>query len=140
MTPLEAARAARLPVAGLAALAPLRGAAGVSVVEAGASAWVTWEPKQTPAVSSALLPVAGATFYRPDGDAWVPVGRHLPDFDVPLAGPTRAVEAAVLPASADVTPTPPRVSRRRAVAGDARRPGTPDECLAVFAGGTGGVG
>jgi len=55
--PLTACRAARVPMDGLRALAPLRSKAGVKIV-LGDDAWVEWEGDR-PDVIAALLAVPG---------------------------------------------------------------------------------
>ncbi|WP_145270402.1 hypothetical protein [Tautonia plasticadhaerens] len=87
--PLSGVRLARVPIAGLAALAALRGRGDVTVLaaEGGEDAWVSWRPGpggDRDEVVEALLPVPGAAFFRGDRGGWYRVGRSLPDFD---AGP-----------------------------------------------------
>ena len=81
--PLADARLARLPVAGLEALAGLRDRADVFVRIVEAVAWVAWEPADggRDPVREALLPVPGVHFFIREGEHWRPVGRRLPAFD-----------------------------------------------------------
>jgi MoxR-vWA-beta-propeller ternary system protein len=94
--PLDHCRAARLPVAGLAALAPLRAGGGVQVI-AGDPAWVTWDGAR-PDVVAAVLAVPGAELFEPRDGRWVRRGDRLPDFDMPPMGDPVSLDRAVIPA------------------------------------------
>jgi hypothetical protein len=94
--PLDACRAARLPVAGLAALAPLRATGGMHVV-LGEFVWVSWD-RSRPEVTGALLSVPAVELFEPRDGRWFRLGEHLPAFDVPPAGTPMPLDRAVVPA------------------------------------------
>ena len=93
--PLDACRAARLPLAGLAALAPLRAAGGVRVI-GGDPAWVTWDGPR-PDVVAAFLTVPGTELFEPRDGRWFRSGDRLPAFDVPPPGDPVLLDRAVIP-------------------------------------------
>lgn len=93
--PLDACRAARLPLAGLAALAPLRAAGGVRII-VDDRAWVAWDAPR-PDVVAAVLAVPGAELFEPRDGRWVRPGDRLPAFDVPPPGDPIPLDRAVIP-------------------------------------------
>lgn len=127
--PLDACRAARLPAAGLAALAPLRPVGGVRVI-AGDPAWVTWDGPR-PDVVAAVLAVSGAELFEPRDGRWFRPGDRLPAFDVPPAGDAVALDRAVVPAPFAATEPDGRELKRvplRLVRCDVPRPATAVRC------------
>jgi hypothetical protein len=93
--PLDDCRAARLPLAVLAVLAPLRAAGGVRVVGADPT-WVTWDAPR-PDVVAALLAVPGVELFEPRGGRWFRTGDRLPAFDVPPPGESVPLDRLVVP-------------------------------------------
>lgn len=73
---------ARLPVATLAALAPLRAHPGVQALHQGEVVWLRWEGPLPELVLLALA-LPGATLYEKRGDLWFPATSLLPTADVP---------------------------------------------------------
>jgi MoxR-vWA-beta-propeller ternary system domain bpX2 len=94
--PLDACRAARLPVAGLESLATLRAKGGLRIV-AGDPAWVTWDNERLDAIA-ALLAVPGAELFVPRDGRWYRPGERLPAFDVPPVGEALSIDRAIVPA------------------------------------------
>jgi hypothetical protein len=94
---LENTCAARLPLAGLVALADLRGTGGITVIIRGELAWVRWEPAHE-RVLRRLMVVPGAVLYDLRDGVWYPHGRRLPAFGVPLEmGEAVGLERAITP-------------------------------------------
>src|SRR5262245_34759103 len=106
--PIADAHGARLPAAGLDALAPLRTRPGVTAVLAGDSAWVEWPPGDADVVRL-LMPVAGVRFFTRRGGHWLPLGGRLPDFDQPPAGEARPLDRVVIPARIEPVSPPTAV-------------------------------
>jgi hypothetical protein len=98
---LDHATCARLPAEGLASLAGLRRAEGISVVLDGGVAWVFWEPGDDRVIRAAL-PVPGVEFFERRGDSWHRAGRRLPCFEGGPPGP----DHDPLPLSRAVFPAP----------------------------------
>jgi len=94
--PLNACRAARIPVSGLESLAPLRAQGGVRVI-AGEPAWVTWDNERAD-ILAALLAVPGCELFEPRDGAWFRSGEQLPVFDVPPRSDPIPLDRAVVPA------------------------------------------
>jgi len=127
--PLAACRAARLPAAGLALLAPLRAAGGVQVV-VGETAWVTWDTDR-PDVLAAVVAVPGAELFEPRDGRWFRPGSPLPAFDVPPPGEAAPLDRAVVPAPLAATGPEQHDLRRvplRLVRCEAPRPATAVRC------------
>jgi hypothetical protein len=127
--PLAACRAARLPAAGLALLAPLRAAGGVQVV-GGDSAWVTWD-NDRPDVLAAVVAVPGAELFEPRDGRWFRPGGQLPAFDVPPQGEAVPLDRAIVPAAVAATEPEQRDVRRvplRLVRCEVPRPATAVRC------------
>jgi MoxR-vWA-beta-propeller ternary system domain bpX2 len=95
--PLSACRAARVPIGGLAALAPLRAKGGVHVVMDKATAWVSWDGDRRDVVD-ALLAVPGVEWFESRDGRWFGFGSRLPTFDVPPGGESIALARALVPA------------------------------------------
>lgn len=130
--PLDACRAARLPAAGLAALAHLRVTGGVRVV-AGESAWIDWEGDR-PDVIAAVVTVPGAELFEPRDGKWFVPGSHLPAFDVPPRGQTVPLDRAIVPAQFAPTEAGKRELRRvplRLVRCETPRPTSAIHCSTV---------
>src|SRR5437763_15600453 len=94
--PLDACRAARLPVHGLAALAALRASSGVRVI-IDDLAWVEWDSPRADVVA-AILTVNGAEFFEARGGKWFSPGSHLPIFDLPPHGNALPLDRTINPA------------------------------------------
>lgn len=94
--PWKAVSAARLPAAGLAALAAVRHLSGIGVQLDGDSAWVHWPPGRIDVVRC-LLPVAGLRFFRPVGDDWYPFHGRLPTSERPPAVERMPLAGAIVP-------------------------------------------
>ncbi|QEL19628.1 hypothetical protein [Limnoglobus roseus] len=102
--PWQAITLARVPAAGLAALAAVRHLPGVGVQDDGEFAWVHW-PAGRLDVVHALWPAAGVLFLRRDGDRWLPFGKRLPTTLRPPETDVRPVAGAIVPER--VNPIPP---------------------------------
>lgn len=127
--PLDACRAARLPLGGLAALAPLRATGGIQVI-LGDYAWITWDSPR-PDVIAAVLAVPGAELFEPRESRWFRPGEHLPAFDVPPAGTPAPLDRAVVPAGFTATEPGNRELNRlplRLVRSDVPKPTTAIRC------------
>ena len=126
---LDACRAARLPVAGLAMLAPLRAASGINVI-VDELAWVWWEGNR-PELTAALIAVPEAELFEPRDGRWYRPGERLPVFDVPPRGESVLLDRAVLPAAFVPSEPQQRELRRvplRLVRNDAPRPASAIRC------------
>ena len=104
---LPGVTAARLPAAGLAAVAAARDLPGVRVHPAGDRVWVTW-PAASPRVARLVLGVFGAEFFARRGDAWYRFPRRLPTADAPPGGDGVPLAGAILPGR--VAPVAPPTS------------------------------
>ena len=102
--PLNACRAARLPVAGLEVLASLRARGGVRVI-AGDPVWVAWDNERADVVA-ALLAVPGCELFEPRDGRWLRRGDQLPVFDLPPHGDQVPLDRAVVPAPINPTAAP----------------------------------
>jgi hypothetical protein len=138
MTPhqsLDACRAARVPAAGLAALASFRTTSRVQVV-LGDPTWVTWDGPRPDLIVATLAVPAVELFELRDG-RWFRIGERLPAFDVPPAGPAVPLDRAVGPAAVRVAKPPIRDLKQvalRLVPGDRPRPTAALRCsLAALA-------
>ncbi len=121
--PLPGVSAARLPAAGLAALAAARDAPGVRLFLAGESVWVTWPPDGG-AVARRLVGVFGAEFFARRGGAWHRFGSCLPTSDAPPAGDGLPLAGALLPGRLEPAAPPtvgPATAVRLARGGPVRR-------------------
>ncbi len=121
---------ARLPLAALAALAPLRDRPDVRVRVAGDFAWASWGASG-PAVVRALLGADGVTLYRTVNGVRTPVARRLPATDAPPPGAGESLAAALVPEPLRLLPTASGgVSRveLRLVRGGPPRPATALTC------------
>src|SRR5581483_927462 len=83
--PWKDVSAARLAVAHLAVLAPVRDQPDVRVHTDGESAWVRW-PAGKPEVVRCLLPVPGVEFFTRRDGLWFRFGSRLPTAETPPAG------------------------------------------------------
>ncbi|HEY1375595.1 MAG TPA: hypothetical protein VGF55_02315, partial [Gemmataceae bacterium] len=121
--------AARVPAAGLAALAPVRCRPGVAVHALGELAWVVF-PAGDADVLRELRPVAGAEFFAYRGGAWFRLNGRLPTTDRPPVEGGVPLDRAVVPAP--VTPVPPDTPgppvRLTVVRGGGPRPATAVRC------------
>lgn len=88
--------AARLPVAGLAALAPLRSDGEVRILLEPEIAWARWPAKREDVIRC-LLPVTGAEFYQRRGESWYRFGSRLPTSAVPPPGIDRPIASVLVP-------------------------------------------
>jgi hypothetical protein len=95
--PWKDVTAARIPVAGVAALGPVRHCGDVRVFPDGDRAWVRW-PAGRADVVRCLLPVPGVVFLVPRGGAWFPFGSRLPTADRPPDGDGLPAAAVLAPA------------------------------------------
>ena len=95
-TTLELVTCARLPAEGLAALAGLRRAEGISVILDRDHAWVFWKPGDDP-ILRALLPVPGVLLYESRGEDWYRPGHSLPSFEVPTIVDPVSLDRAITP-------------------------------------------
>ena len=102
--PLIGVTAARLPAAGLAALAPVRDLVGVRIHPAGERVWVTW-PADLPRVARLLIGVTGAEFFTRRGTAWHRFGHRLSTSDAPPDDEGLPLTGMVLPGR--ITPLVP---------------------------------
>lgn len=125
--PLPGVTAARLPAAGLAALAAVRAVPGVRVHETDAGVWVTW-PTGRSEVARRLIGVAGAEFFVRRGDRWHRFGSRLPTGDAPPEGEGRPLPGVVLPGRFAVT-TPPADTPRLSVTLERGGPPRPASAL-----------
>jgi hypothetical protein len=90
-------RAARLPVGGLAALAPVRCRPSVTVHVADGHAWVVW-PAVDDGLVRCLRPVRGVEFFANRDGRWFRFGHRLPtDERPPITGGT-PLDRTVVPA------------------------------------------
>lgn len=124
--PWKAVSAARLPAAGLAALAAVRHLPGIGVQLEGDCAWVHW-PAGRIDVVRCLLPVAGLRFYRQDGDEWVPFNGRLPTSERPPTAETKPLASTIVPDRLEprvATDNPLSPLRLGAVRGGPPRPAT----------------
>lgn len=94
--PWQSLAAARLPAAGLAALAAVRHFPDVTVQMDGDTAWVHW-PAGRLDVVNCLMPVAGAIFYRPVGDEWFRFNSRLPASECPPETDKLPVSSVIVP-------------------------------------------
>lgn len=94
--PLDRARAALLPVAGLAVLAGQRCRDDVLILVDGGRAWLTW-PAGDRQIWEALLGAAGAEFFESREGHWYQLDHRMPRFDVPPPGEPRRLDAMILP-------------------------------------------
>lgn len=104
MNPTGTITAALLPVAGVTALADLRGRADVRLVRADDRLWIEWSPGEE-GVLQRLLPVAGAQFFEKRDEIWYPFGGRLPAADVPPGGSAETLVRLLTPAA--MQPLPP---------------------------------
>src|SRR5262245_16751388 len=102
--PWKHVSAARLAVAHIAALAPVRDSADVRVFSDGESAWVSW-PAGKGDVVRCLLPVPGVEFFTQRDGRWFQFGSRLPTAERPPSNDGRLVSAVLFPARFElVTP------------------------------------
>lgn len=117
--------AARLPAAGLAALAAVRDRPDVRVHPDGEAVWVTW-PAGRAEVVRCLMPVYGVTFFARRGGRWHRFGSRLPTAAGPPDGDGRPLAALLVPArfapTAPAGPVPP--APLRLVRGGGPKPAT----------------
>lgn len=102
--PLSEFCRARLPAAGLAALAPLRATAQLRALLEGDDLWLFWPPGE-PELARAILSLDGAELFAPRGSDWYRPGHHLPSFELPAEDGSRPLSSLLTPAAAD--PVPP---------------------------------
>jgi hypothetical protein len=95
--PWKDVSAARLAVAHLAALAPVRDRSDVRVHTDGEAAWVRWPAGKTDVVRC-LLPVPGAAFFTWRDGLWFRFGSRLPTDETPPTDEGRPVSALLFPA------------------------------------------
>ncbi len=122
---------ARVPAAGLAALASVRHRPGVGVRADGAFAWVHW-PAGRVEVAYALWPVPGVLFFRPDGEQWIPFGKRLPTSLRPPTAESQPVAGVIVPDRVTAVPPPtasPSWLRLGIVRGGPPRPATALACI-----------
>jgi hypothetical protein len=93
---------AKLPERGLASLAPLRCATGVTVTLEGEWAWIRWPPENGEVLAQ-VLPVPGVELYERREDRWFRHGSFLPAFDVPELEEGRPLYQALLPLAVHAT-------------------------------------
>src|SRR5262249_43785208 len=123
-------RAARLPAAGLGALAPVRCHPGVTVLQRGETVWVFW-PAGSEAVLRRLRPVAGAEFFEDRGGRWHRFGSRLPCADGPPDDEGGPLDRALVPDRLEWAAPSAAVGTTvvlRVVRGGAPRPGTALPC------------
>jgi hypothetical protein len=124
-----AVRAARVPAAGLAALAPVRCQPGVTVHRLGEVAWVVW-PAEADEVVRCLRPVRGVEFFAENDGRWHRFGHRLPCADGPPRGAGEPLDRVLVPTP--LTPLPPGEAgppvRLGIVRGGAPRPATALRC------------
>lgn len=124
--PLRDVSAARLPAAGLGALAAVRNRDGVGVLQQGETVWVFW-PAGRQEVVRCLLAVPGVVFFaRRDGN-WFRFGSLVPTGDEPPAGEGRPIAAVLVPARFEpLAPEPHTLTpfRLTVVRGGAPKPAT----------------
>lgn len=89
--------AARIPLAGLSALAGLRTSGGVSVVASDTQAWIRWEGPAKRLVPL-LMAIPGAEYFTCRDDRWYRLGEAMPVFDVPPPGAATPLERLLFPA------------------------------------------
>jgi hypothetical protein len=94
--PWREVAAAQMPLAGLAALAPLRHRQDVRVLITGDFAWVRW-PAGKPEVARQLLPVPGLRLFSYRDGAWHPFGALVPTSEAPPDGEGVSVAAVLVP-------------------------------------------
>lgn len=94
--PWKTVSAARLPAAGLAALAAVRHLSDIGVQLEGDFAWVHWSAGRIEVVRC-LLPVAGLRFYRQDGNEWVPFNGRLPTSERPPVVEMKPLASTIVP-------------------------------------------
>ncbi len=112
--PLLDARAALVPRASLAVLAPLRRRPGIRVGDGQgpAIAWVEWEADDAAVAIRALLPIVGVVLFARSPTGWRRVGRRLDEPAAPGPGSTIPLATALLPAPPQID-LPPETSRDR---------------------------
>jgi MoxR-vWA-beta-propeller ternary system domain bpX2 len=86
----------KLPISGLAALAPLRCAANVTVRIDGKWAWLHWQAANDDVLNH-VLPVPGVTLYERRDEEWYRYGSHLPAADVPDSADGRPLRDVLIP-------------------------------------------
>ncbi|WP_020475400.1 hypothetical protein [Zavarzinella formosa] len=100
-------QAARVPLAGLSALAGLRSVGHITVVSTNQHAWIRWG-RHGETVVAALLAVPGVEWFATRDGQWFRSGEFLPAGDVPPPGESVPFDQVLLPAK--FTPLPPGVS------------------------------
>src|SRR5437868_6067672 len=107
---LDQVTCARLPLAELAVLAPLRRDGGIRVLLTADRAWVRWESGDDP-VLRRVVPVRGVELYAERDGLWYRPGHALPAFGIPSerSESWRALDRVLVPAPVEVVPpTGPR--------------------------------
>ncbi len=100
----ETVAEARVPLADLPRLAPLRDRRDIRVRVADGVAWVRWTASRAEAVR-ALLPLAEAVFFRLEHAVRYRFGNRLPTGETPPTGEERRLSSVLFPRA--VQPTPP---------------------------------
>lgn len=108
--PLNACRAARVGIDGLAALAPYRQKRGVRIV-LGEFAWVEWD-EERPDIVAALFAVPGVEFFERRGNQWFRPGHQLPIAETASPGDGIPIDRAILPAAFEPVLPDSRETRR----------------------------
>lgn len=94
---LNAVCCARLPVAELARLGPLRARDDVHVLRDGERLWVFWTAPDRD-LAAWLLSLPGVELIQRQADGWRGLGQHLPTFDVPDPHSARTLPTLLSPA------------------------------------------
>jgi hypothetical protein len=95
-------RAARFPIAGLAALAPVRSQGAIRVIEFADEAWVFWDRDEA-TILQLLIGIPGVEFYVKGRAGWMRIESKLPRFDVPPLDAANDLQLTILPDAAEPT-------------------------------------
>jgi hypothetical protein len=121
--------AARIPLACLDALGPVRHVDGVRIHPNGETVWICW-PASRAEIVRCLLPVPGVVLFQRRHGEWFKFGNRLPATDVPPDGDGVPLNAMLVPAKfgAAAPPTAPLVPQTVSV----QRGGEPKPASALI--------
>jgi hypothetical protein len=103
--PWSSVVAARLPVAELSVLAPLRDRMDIRIHLESDRAWVCWKSSGSEVISR-LLAAAGVEFFSSRNDAWFPFASRLPTAQRPPAGEGMGLANVLVPGRFQVPAVP----------------------------------
>lgn len=102
-TPLDDVCCARVSVANLAGLAPLRGLPQIRVIADGDSYWLRWD-EANDRILRLVLPLPGVELFVRRGSHWSQPGRRLPCPGPPDNVPARRLDQVLFPAPVQPIP------------------------------------